>query len=102
MGCIPTIEGKGIDISTLREALITGKRVDLLKNVTCCDEEFTNMYRRYMTKNTFMFFILGHSGLYYDTKNDGILVIPRGFARNKAEDYGYPYFITNQISYLTE
>lgn len=102
MGCVPTIEGKGIDISALREALIAGKKVDLLKNVTCCDEAFTDMYRRYMTKNTFMFLVLGRSGLYYDTKDDGILVIPKGFARNKAEDYGYPYFITNHISYLTE
>lgn len=102
MGCIPTIEGRGMDISTLREVLIAGQKMDLLKNVKYCDEEFTEMYRRYMTKNTFMFLVLKHSGLYYDTENDGILVIPKGFTRNKAEDYEYPYWITNHISCLTE
>lgn len=102
MGCIPTIEGRGVDINTLREALIAGQRIDLLKNVKYCDEEFTDMYRRYMTKNTFMFLLLKHSGLHYDTENDGILVIPKEFKRNKAEDYEYPYLITSCISYLSE
>lgn len=99
-GCIPLVDEQGIDIITLRNAIRENKELAFLKLNKNHDAAFANRYRRYMTKNTFMFLTLKTSGLYYDTENEAILVIPEGFERNCVSDYNYPYFITNNAFFL--
>lgn len=99
-GCIPIIDTRGIDIITLRNAIMADKEITFLKLTKNHDAVFANMYRRYMTKNTFMFLTLKTSGLHYNTEKEAILIIPEGFERNCVSDYNYPYFITQNTYFL--
>ena len=101
-GCIPVKNHMGMDIFALRDCLIKNEPFDLLKSIKMYGDSYKSMYSRYLTKNIFMFLVLKSSGLIYDTKNNAILVVPVGFERNQSRDYPYPYFITQNRSFIEE
>lgn len=82
----------------LRTALAKEDDFKLIKSPNVYhDDSYANHYRRYLTKNIFMFLTLPNSGLNYST-HTGVLVKPHDFIIG--DDSFNKYNITDNAFYL--
>lgn len=82
----------------LRNAIASEEDLFLMKsNNVFHKSDYTIHYRRYLSKNLFMFLTLSNSGLRYDTQS-GILVNPKDFIINK--NLMGNHTVTNNVFYL--